>query len=70
MTVKTLTYIHSMLKDEEEKYRRLKEAYRDTLHEAEDSGVDSAQAKAMYEHAKKAWSDAYSALNEFETREW
>ena len=70
MTIKTLSYIHSLLKAEEDKYYRIKDSFGKAIYEAEESGEDATQYKATYEDAKQKWLAAYEAREDFEARAW
>ena len=70
MTIKTLSYIHSLLKAEEDKYYNFKVTFYESMREAEGNGEDATWYKAAYEDAKAKWSAAYEAREDFESRDW
>ena len=71
MTVKTLTYIHQLLIENEARHHKAVEITRKTRNEAEDTGADNLPTlENAYKATREKWNDALQALAEFETREW
>ena len=77
MTVKTLSFIHSLLLKEVEKAelkkRWLWDAYVFAGDELEDHRIDRSEYEAKeqeYEAARKEYNTALSALHDFEAKEW
>ena len=77
MTVKTLTYIHSLLIKEEAnaqlKVKWIRDIYyaaETALENGEGSQSDVESKKQQYEQARDDSMTAYHALRDFESREW
>lgn len=71
MTVKTLTYIHQLLVENEARHHKAVEIARKARNEAEEKDLDNApDMEDIYQVTRKSWDDALQALAEFETREW
>lgn len=73
MTIKTLEYIHKLLKDEEWKTRQVYKSARDLQYEYEENNADKDQIKRQEEvadHFMNEHSAANNALEDFENQEW
>ena len=71
MTVKTLTYIHRLLIENEDKLHKAKELARKARNEAEEKDLDTLpDMEDIYEVTREKWLDAHNARVEFEAREW
>lgn len=70
MTIKTLTFIHQLLIEEEAKTARIEKWIREQLYAAEDEGKPTEQLTKDKEFAFKNHSQAFDALHEFESHEW
>lgn len=71
MTIKTLTYIHNLLKEDvaqrEDVKKYIREVY-DTALEATDPTAE--HLREQYNDAKDKYYDALHALEDFEAKEW
>lgn len=70
MTIKTLTFIHELLTEEEKKTAGIKKWCCERLYTAEDKGEPTEQLKKDRELATINHNKAYNALVEFESHEW
>lgn len=71
MTVKTLTYIHQLLIENEARHHKAAEIARKARNEAEEKNLDNLPSmEDLYQVTRKSWDDALRALAEFENREW
>lgn len=74
MTIKTLTYIHQLLKAEEKRTAETYKAARDLQYEYEERGVASPELvqdqKKAADEFMRDHSRALDALLEFERQEW
>lgn len=71
MTIKTLTYIHQLLIEDEARRRKAREIARKAYHEAEDTDADNLpDMEDIYRATGESWNKAHDALAEFEAHEW
>lgn len=71
MTIKTLTYIHQLLIENEAKHHNAKELARKARNEAEEKDLDNLpDMEDIYQITRGEWIDAHNARTEFEAREW
>lgn len=73
MTIKTLEYIHELLKKEEEKTRETYNAARKLQYDFEESDSDKDLIKGQEHAADLFMEDHFSALHaleDFESQEW
>lgn len=74
MTIKTLEFIHNLLKDEADKTEALYKMAKDTFYEcAESENPNKKQLKSAEEHLtvwRNAYNKAAEALSDFENQEW
>ena len=71
MTIKTLTYIHRLLIEDEAKRHKAKELAREARNEAEEKDLDNLpDLEDLYEVTREHWIEAHNARVEFEAREW
>ena len=70
MTIKTLTFIHQLLIEEEAKTARLEKWCREQLYTAEDEGKPTEQLAKEKDMMSRNHSKALEALAEFENHEW
>lgn len=70
MTIKTLTFIHQLLIEEEAKTSRIEKWTREQLYAAEDEGKPTEELTKDKDRAFKHHSEALAALQDFENHEW
>lgn len=70
MNIKTLSYIHNLLKMEEDKWLYKKTMYGGFMQEEEEGSREYEDMKKHYEECFKLWTDARNALDAFEAVEW
>ena len=71
MTVKTLTYIHQLLIENETRRSKALEIARKARNDAEETGADNLPTlEDLYKIEFKACAEARDALADFEAREW
>ena len=70
MTIKTLTFIHELLIEEEAKTARIEKWCRESLYAAENEGKPTEELKKEKDMASKFHSEALAALQDFENHEW
>ena len=77
MTIKTLSFIHDLLVEEERRALRvsdwLYDIYAKARDDFEDGKISESEVKSKekeYDTAKSYHSKAYDALREFEAKEW
>ena len=71
MTIKTLSFIHKLLEEEEKRLTTAVNLARDAYYAAEEAEADNAASlKARYESLRTARYAAGEALREFEDKEW
>ena len=71
MTIKTLTYIHDLLKEECDKREKANRWMRDLANEAEEQEQPNTQT--LKEQSEIAWNkyiEARNALDDFEQKDW
>ena len=69
MTVKTLTYIHQLLIEDEARRRKAMEIARKAYREAEDTDADNLpDLEDIYQVTRECWNKSHCALAEFENR--
>ena len=71
MTVKTLTYIHELLKEEDRRQAGAYKLIRDAAQRANEE--DAPNKQTLHEQEQRAWQrhvEALNALAEFESKEW
>lgn len=71
MTIKTLTYIHNLLIENEKKTMGARKTVSQALKKAEEENADNIETlKRVNEETFRAWSKAFDSLKDFEAQEW
>ena len=70
MNIKTLSYIHNLLKMEEDKWFYKKKMYGEFMQEEKEGSQEYEDMKKRYEECFELWVDARNALEAFEAVEW
>ena len=70
MTIKTLTFIHELLIEEEAKTARIEKWCRESLYAAEEEGKPTEELRKDKERAFEHHGEALAALQDFENHEW
>ena len=71
MTIKTLTYIHNLLKEDVQTHENAKAYIREIYFKAQDEEKPNAEyLRKQYENARDKLREAQNALEDFEAKEW
>lgn len=71
MTIKTLTYIHNLLKEDVNTHANAKDYIRQVADKAEAEEAPNAQyLREQYNKAFNKYCEACNALQDFEAKEW
>lgn len=71
MTIKTLTHIHNLLKEDVQTQENAKNYIREIYQQALDEEKDNAPfLRKQYETAREKLRNAQNALDDFEEKEW
>lgn len=71
MTIKTLTFIHNLLKEEAAKREDAKKWILERYYEATENNAPNAETlRTQYNVAKEKYYEATNALEDFEQKEW
>lgn len=71
MNIKTLSYIHNLLKENKEKERKAMEIARTERNKAEDDEAENFPSlEKLYRKTYESFCEASNALDDFEAQEW